>query len=748
MAMNMTARAGGSDDVVPAAASFWVDKIPGLPDTPPNRLAAFASSNSKTVLPPGPKLHTYAGYLPARPSNAPNYANAHLYFVLQKAQHIGSQRRLIIWFNGGPGCSSFDGLMMEVGPWRCRTDKEGQLEWATPGSAWNEYADVIYLDQPVGTGFSYTNSGGYVTSLQQAADEVVYFLRQLVKVFPEYGRGNGYAVYLAGESFAGQYIPYTAKAILDAGPTPPVDLQGAVIGNGYIDPRSQAGSELDMMVEANIWTPSSPQYTDAAHTVKRCRDALTKFPADYLPRVVPECESVLPNIIRLTTTRDAKPMCINIYDVRLSDTHPECGMNWPLTLHSVYAYLKRQDVRQALHVDDRNHPQAWTECSSRVSSALHGTKLDAQGHKEQASVMLLPGLLERGLKITMFAGDKDLICNHLGVERIGQNLVWGGQKGLNTEPLDWYVNNKYAGQWTTARNYTYVRIADASHMVGVDKPIVVHDMMLRSMGFDDGLGTAELLASAGPAARIPSVLGPKGKVGPGTSAEGGRKLVFVGAGGAAAGGGTGAPVAGDKILPMIPGVDGKTEEQVAEEANNAGSAALIFLLIAVGLGVCILLRIRRRARLDGLHAKHTANGYGDFELNDDEVDEEPRRRRRRDDAEEEGEGEEGAHELTRLVVDDGSQPPRAGEAGGASSRNYFEDGNGADPAAAAAAAQAHTGGRRTPVKVRFRDDPSEVELPSERRQAGAGGSDSGRDVDAVARRDEENIFDVGDDDDQ
>ncbi|KAK0539947.1 Cell death protease [Tilletia horrida] len=583
------ARARDAGDVVlPAAASFWVDRIPGLPEPKPGfpfgpfnaSSSSDAQSSSAGALPNvGPRLQTYAGYLPARASSAPNYANAHLYFVLQRAQHIGSQRRLIIWFNGGPGCSSFDGLMMEIGPWKCRMDKEGELEWAPPGSAWNEYADVIYLDQPVGTGFSYTDTNGYVTSLSQAADEVVYFLKQLTQIFPEYAHGNGYAAYLAGESFAGQYIPYTAKAIMDASPRPPIDLHGVVIGNGFIDPKSQSGSELEMMVESKIWTTSSKEYTDVSEVVKRCRDALDKLPSNYLPRVVPQCETVLPEIIHLTTTRQtSKPMCINIYDVRLSDTSPACGMNWPPTLPSMYAFLKRQDVRHALHVDEKNKPQAWVECSNRVSAALHGTTLDKEGHKEQASVTLLPGLLERGLKVLMFAGDKDLICNHIGVERIGQNLIWGGVKGFGKpepKPLDWHVNGSYAGTWTSARNYTYVRVAGASHMVGFDAPLVAHDMMLRFMGFDDGLGTAELVASAGAAARIPSVLGPKSGGGAG---GGGRKLALVaGAGaGAGVGGGGGAsggfgaggagPVAG---MPMIPGVDGKTEAQVAEEAKWA-----------------------------------------------------------------------------------------------------------------------------------------------------------------------------------
>jgi len=59
---------------------------------------------------------------------------------------------------------------------------------------------LLKVDQPVGTGFSYVNTNAYVKSVPQAADEVLYFLKRFVEVFPEFARGNGADVYLAGES--------------------------------------------------------------------------------------------------------------------------------------------------------------------------------------------------------------------------------------------------------------------------------------------------------------------------------------------------------------------------------------------------------------------------------------------------------------------------------------------------------------------------------------------------------------------
>ena len=265
---------------------------------------------------------------------------------------------------------------------------------------------------------------------------------------------------------------------------------------------------------------------------ERCKAAIKQVVGN--PRAIPECDGLLSKIIGLTTVgKGTQAMCINIYDVRLSDTSPACGMNWPPTLQPTYTYLARPDVREALHVDSINKPEAWVECNNRVGSALR----DRDG---AASVTLLPGILEAGVQVMLFAGDQDLICNHIGVERIPENLQWGGSGWGSPVKRDWYVNNALAGYWRTNRNMTYVSLADASHMVGFDKPVESHDMMLRFMGVD-------LVAAAGPSAKISSRLdGEK------------DRLVVLGFG------------SGDNDeRPMIPGIDGKSEAQVAEEAKWA-----------------------------------------------------------------------------------------------------------------------------------------------------------------------------------
>ncbi|THH14254.1 hypothetical protein EW146_g6053 [Bondarzewia mesenterica] len=176
-------------------------------------------------------LHIIAGHLSADPDVASLLATAvtaHLYFILIKARRTADRECILFWFNGGSGCSSFDGLMMEIDPWR--VDGKGGLKMVEGG--WEECTTVVYVDQPAGTGFSYTSMDRYVHELDEASRQFIEFLRNFYTIFPEYKCMD---MYIGGESFARQYIPYFSDAVLKSNLN--VQLHGAAIGNGWIDAR-------------------------------------------------------------------------------------------------------------------------------------------------------------------------------------------------------------------------------------------------------------------------------------------------------------------------------------------------------------------------------------------------------------------------------------------------------------------------------------------------------------------------------
>ncbi|KAG8824603.1 hypothetical protein FRC17_009066 [Serendipita sp. 399] len=183
----------------------------------------------------------YAGSISVDRTGHPNNT---LFFVgfetsnasLTAAENERSNEPWLIWLNGGPGSSSMYGLFAENGPMLLAYG-EGQTTGPrraiqeNPWS-WHKQADIIYVDQPVGTGYSTVDTSGFVADEDQMAQDFVNFLKNLALIFPSLKHRP---LYLTGESYAGTYIPYIAKALTIDRTTPvPVNLAKIVIGDGTI----------------------------------------------------------------------------------------------------------------------------------------------------------------------------------------------------------------------------------------------------------------------------------------------------------------------------------------------------------------------------------------------------------------------------------------------------------------------------------------------------------------------------------
>ncbi|KAJ7186610.1 Alpha/Beta hydrolase protein, partial [Mycena filopes] len=164
--------------------------------------------------------------------NRADHPNATLFFwAFEKANGTltGSASNTdpwIIWLNGGPGSSSMVGLMTENGPLQVT----GTYSIVPNNFSWNDLADTIWVDQPVGTGYSTSDANGYVPDEDQMGRDFVEFLSNIVKIFPSLAKRP---LHLAGESYAGTYIPYITKAIFST-PNPPVNLRKIAVGDGTL----------------------------------------------------------------------------------------------------------------------------------------------------------------------------------------------------------------------------------------------------------------------------------------------------------------------------------------------------------------------------------------------------------------------------------------------------------------------------------------------------------------------------------
>ncbi|KAI8611631.1 Alpha/Beta hydrolase protein [Chytriomyces sp. MP71] len=389
-----------------------------------------------------------------------------LFFWMFESKSFQKNKKLIFFFNGGPGCSSMDGVFLENGPFIPMQDGSVQLRSVN----WLDSATVVFLDQPVGTGYSHTGKkkkNGYATSLEQVAEHFHAFLDRFFEVFRELGTAE---LYITGESYAGQYIPYMVKKMMTS--VPKRNLRGIMIGSGWMDPKRQYLSSVDYAVSNNIL--GGEYLTEAHNAQEQCRHLYASNPHESIKKFA--CEEILDVILLNSTHNDHN--CINMYDIRYHDATADggCGMYaWPPHLHEMASYLDRDDVKEALHVTRNIDKPRWVECDTMVSKGLSDT-LDVP------SYLLLPDILAR-IPVLLYNGDKDLICNWFGIYDMVNELSWNGNKGMqNATKEAWYLDSQLQGWYQTSRNLTFVLKHNASHMMPVDAPEAARNILNRFIG--------------------------------------------------------------------------------------------------------------------------------------------------------------------------------------------------------------------------------------------------------------------------
>ncbi|CAF3360513.1 unnamed protein product [Rotaria socialis] len=189
-----------------------------------------ARNLSRVNLQPDYSYPSYSGYLTVNKTLQSN-----LFFWFFPAQSGNASAPVVVWLQGGPGASSLFGLFAEQGP--IMVDKEKKLH--PSATTWNMKYHLLYIDQPVGTGYSFTKSeDGYVTNEDEVARDLYAMLTQFFQIYYEYAASP---FYVTGESYGGKYVPAIVYKIHVENPQAKIkiNLKGMAIGDGLIDPYNQ-----------------------------------------------------------------------------------------------------------------------------------------------------------------------------------------------------------------------------------------------------------------------------------------------------------------------------------------------------------------------------------------------------------------------------------------------------------------------------------------------------------------------------
>ncbi|KAL4402179.1 serine-type carboxypeptidase [Malassezia pachydermatis] len=436
--------------------------------------------------------------------------NDHMFFWFFESHKDPKNAPLSVWFNGGPGSSSMIGLFQEVGP--CRMYPNGTLY--KNEYAWNKDSNLLVIDQPVTTGFSYkdlanviydsknltmkkvdgdecpSNLGEHETcmtlsmpsaksvpsSTSGAAPTVWKILQGFFGAFPDYANTT---LHLRTESYGGHYAPVFGSYILDQDAKEisnaiKLNLTSVVIGNGWIDPKIQYASYYNFTVSPGNTYDYKP-YNESTSTLL----FNSMYGKGNCTTLVDKCEKENTD----SACRKAEKFCAanveevwdtlnrDYYDVR--ELLPD-----PFPYERYVKYLNEPHVLEAIGAY-----QSYLEGSDLISN----TFWDA-GDWGRSTMPYISHLLESKVPVIMHAGDSDYICNWIGNEVIankvgGSDFVRAGYVNMEVDGVD------TPGQVKQAGSFAYARVYYSGHEVPWYQPeaaYAIHHRALNGMDIATG----------------------------------------------------------------------------------------------------------------------------------------------------------------------------------------------------------------------------------------------------------------------
>ncbi|CAA0832608.1 Serine carboxypeptidase-like 48 [Striga hermonthica] len=365
---------------------------------------------------------------------------------------------VVIWLTGGPGCSSGLALFYENGPFHV-TDN---LTLVSNEFGWDKVSNIIYVDQPTGTGFSYSSDLDDTRHDEKGVSTDLYdFLQAFFKAHPQLA-GNDF--YITGESYAGHYIPALAARVHQGNKNNEgiqINLKGFAIGNGLTNPEIQYGAYADYALNMSLITKSD--YDSMTQSVFECQEEIKLCGVDggsYCRWAFSVCNDVFNNIVDIAKG-------VNYYDIR-----KQCGTNdLCYDFSNMEKFLNSMPVKRSLGVGNIS----FVSCSTDVYDAM----TDDQMRNMEVGI---PALLEDGIKFLAYAGEYDLICNWLGNWRWVHAMEWSGQDNfVATNASTFRVGGVDVGLQKGYGPLTFLKFYNAGHMVPMDQPEFSLEMLRRWM---------------------------------------------------------------------------------------------------------------------------------------------------------------------------------------------------------------------------------------------------------------------------
>ncbi len=371
-----------------------------------------------------------SGYVDVAPGG-----DKHFYMLIKN--RINNQSApLLIWLNGGPGCSSTCGLMQENGP--VYVDRT-EMRFRYNRFSWNNFADMLYVDQPVGVGFSLARSNATFCRDETCVGNNFYaFFRNFLELHPEY---RARPLFITGESYAGHYIPAIA-AHMSRSNNPDINLKGVAIGNPLTRMPLQLLGYPQFLKENDVFNMMEYLLTRTITLVCYVAEQ-AGFSSKYLLDV---CDMSLAGFQHLT----------NVYDIRDKKGYDDID-------RVVMKLMNDTAVQMELGLKSHINYQV---CNGTIGEVM---ELDVPTSRSADLEYLLA---TNSVEVMLYFGDKDFICNWRGGEQLADSLKWEGKDEFaKVSHKAWYNDDgSAAGTYRKYGRFNFLKVYDAGHMVPLDQP--------------------------------------------------------------------------------------------------------------------------------------------------------------------------------------------------------------------------------------------------------------------------------------
>jgi len=384
--------------------------------------------------------------------------NSNMFFWFFPAAFNPGKAPVVVWLQGGPGATSLFGLFVEHGPFSVDGNNNLQLR----NTAWSLTHSVIYFDNPVATGFSFTEDDeGYAKNQEDVARDLYEALLQFFMVFPEY-RSRDF--YVMGESYAGKYVPALSYKIHTENrkfPVHPINFKGMLVGDGLSDPITMMYYG-DYLYNVGLIDQHQKLYFEQEEAKirdyirkEKWMDAFKTFDSLILCALTGPGECYFENATGFQFH----------YNILIS--------SFPADQDYFADYVQLDHVRRSLHVGN--------------TSFVHLNKKVKMFLREDMLKSVKPWLeelldAEEGYKILYYSGQLDVIVANTNTDRMLRHLKWNGAEEFAEAPRKiWRVGgtNNVAGYVKTTKNFTHLLFRNAGHMSPKDQPKHAFDMLNR-----------------------------------------------------------------------------------------------------------------------------------------------------------------------------------------------------------------------------------------------------------------------------